>query len=128
MRSIYESEIQELAESPTATDASHERSYLKLVLNVVCILVILWLARDWLLRAGHWLDGYSQKEIARRLGISSGALGFLYFLLHTVWPIFHATTKKKQKRDEEEKKQFHPRYNPIEERDSEIWSNEQRND
>jgi hypothetical protein len=128
MRSIDESEIQELAESPQATGASHERSYLKLVLNVVCILVILWLARGWLLRAFHWLDGYSQQEIARRLGISSGALGFIYFLVHTVWPIFHATTKKKHKRDEEEKKQFHPRYNPIEERDSESWSNEQHND
>jgi type VI protein secretion system component VasK len=125
MRSIDESEIQELAESPRASDAPHGRNYFKLVLNVVCILVILWLARDWLLRSVHWLDG---KEIARRLGISSGALGSLYFLVHTVWPILHANTKKKQKRDEEEKKQFSPRYNPIEERNSESWSDEQHHD
>jgi type VI protein secretion system component VasK len=124
-----ESEIQELAESPRAIGAARRRDHLQMVLNAVCILAVLWLARGWLARANHWLDGHFQKEIARRLGISSGAIGFLYFLVHTVWPIFHANTKmKKQKRDEEEKKQFNPRYNPIEERDSESWNHERHND
>jgi len=124
MKSMDESEIQELAASPRAIDAARGSGHLRLVLNAVCILAILWLARGWLLPAVHWLDGDFQKEIARRLGISSGAIGFLYFLVHTVWPIFHANTKKKQKRAEEEKKQFSPRYNPIGERDSESWSHE----
>ena len=128
MRPMDESEIQELAESSREIGAARGSGHLRLVLNVVCILVILWLARDWLLPAVHWLNGHSQKEIARRLGISSGAIGFLYFLLHTVWPIFHANTKKKQKRAEEEKKQFNPRYNPIEERDPESWSHERHDD
>jgi hypothetical protein len=123
-----ESEIQELAESPRAIGVARGSGRLRLVLNAVCILAILWLARGWLPRAFHWLDSYSQKEIARRLGISSGALGFLYFLVHTFWPIFHANTKKKQKRAEEEMKQFNPRYNPVEERNSESWSHEWDND
>jgi len=138
MRPMDESAIQELAESPREIGASRGSSHLRLVLNIVCILVILWLACDWLLRSVHWLDGHFQKEIVRRLGISSGAIGFLYFLVHTVWPIFHANSKKKkQKRAEEEEKQFNPRYNPIEEktqfnprynpieeRDSESWCHE----
>lgn len=128
MRLMDESEIQELAEGPQAIDAVRGRDYLRLVLNAMCILVILWLARGWLLRANHWLDGHFQKEIARRLGISSGAIGFLYFLLHTVWPLVHASTNKKRKLAEKEKKQFNPRYNPIEERDSESWSHERHND
>ena len=128
MRSMDESEIQELAASPRAIDASRGSGHLRLVLNVVCILAILRLARGWLPRAFHWLDGYSQKEIARRLGISSGALGFLYLIAETFWPIFHANTKKKQKRVEEEKKQFNPRYNPIAEQDSESWSHERDHD
>lgn len=128
MRSIDESEIQELAESPMAIGAARGKSHLQLILNAVCILIILWLAREWLLLAFHWLDGDFQKAIARRLGISSGAIGFLYFLVHTVWPIFHSNSEKKQKRAEEEKKQFNPRYNPIEERDSESWSHERHND
>jgi hypothetical protein len=124
-----ESKIQELAESPREIGAVSGRSHLRLILNVVCILVILWLAHGWLLREVHWLDGDFQIEIARRLGISSGAIGFLYFLVHTVWPIFHTNKKKKQKHSEEEEKiQFNPRYNPIEERDSESWSHEQHND
>ena len=123
-----ESAIQELAESPREIGASRGSSHLRLVLNIVCILVILWLACDWLLRSVHWLDGHFQKEIVRRLGISSGAIGCLYFLVHTVLPIFHANKKKKQKRAEEEKKQFSPRYNPIAERDSESWSHERHND
>jgi hypothetical protein len=93
----------------------------------VCILAILWLARGWLPRAFHWHNGYSQKEIARRLGISSGALGFLYLIAETFWPIIHAH-KKKQKRAEEEKEQFSPSYNPIEERNSESWSHERDHD
>ena len=124
MRPMDESEIQELAESPRAIGATREKNHLRLALNVVCILVILWMARDWLMGANHWLDGFFQKEIARRLGISSGALGFVYCLVHTFWPIFHTNTKKKQKRAEEEKKQFNPHYNPIAERDSESWSHE----
>ena len=128
MRSMDESEIQELAESPRGIGVARGSGHLRLVLNGVCILAILWLARGWLLREFHWLDGYSQKEIARRLGISSGALGFLFFLVHTFLPFFHANTKKKKKRAEEEKKQFNPRYNPIEERDSESWSHERHND
>ena len=128
MSTMDESEIQELAESPQAIGAAHGRDHLRLALNAMCILVILWLARDWLLRAVNWLDGHFQKEIARRLGISSGAIGFIYFLVHTVMPIFHAKTKKKRKRDEEEKKQFNPRYNPIAERDSESWSHERNDD
>ncbi|MGO9776665.1 MAG: hypothetical protein ACLPM3_08800 [Terracidiphilus sp.] len=124
MRPMDESEIQELAESPREIGAARGSGHLRLVLNAACILIILWLARGWLLRANHWLDGHFQKEIARRLGISSGAIGSLYFLVHSVWPIFHANTKKKQKRAEEEKKQFNPRYNPIAERDSESWSHE----
>jgi hypothetical protein len=122
-----ESEIQELAENPQEIGATRGKRYLQKVLNIACILVILWLARGWLLLAARWLDGHSQKEIARRLGISSGALGSLYFLVHTVLPLFHANKKKKQKRTEEEKKQFSPRYNPIEERDSENWSHERQN-
>ena len=125
---MEESEIQELAESPREICASRGKSHLRLVFSVVCILVILWLARDWLMRANIWLDGHFQKEIARKLGISSGAIGSLYFLLHTVWSTFYANTKKKQKRAEEEKKQFNPRYNPIAERDSESWSHERHND
>ena len=97
-------------------------------LSTSCAFWLFFMARDWLMGANHWLDGFFQKEIARRLGISSGALGSLYFLVHTVWPILHANTKKKQKRDEEEKKQFSPRYNPIEERNSESWSDEQHHD
>lgn len=125
---MEESEIQELAESPRQIGAVRGRGHFLLVLNAVCILVILWLARGWLLRSIHWLDGDFQKEITRRLGISSGAIGFVYFLVHTVWPLFRSKSKKKQKRAEEEKKQFDPRYNPIEERDSESWSHEQNND
>lgn len=127
MSSMDESEIQELAENPQGIGEVRGRGRLKLILNTVCILAILWLARGWLLREFHWLDGYSQKEIARRLGISSGALGFIYFLVHSFSPIFLAKKKKKQKRAEEEKKQFNPRYNPIEERDSESWSDERNN-
>jgi hypothetical protein len=123
-----ESEIQELASSPQAIDETRGSGRLRLVLNAVCILAVLWLARGWLPRAFHWLDGYSQKEIARRLGVSSGALGFLYFLAHTSWSFFHAGTKKKQKRVEEEKRLFNPRYNPIEEQDSESWSHERDHD
>jgi hypothetical protein len=126
MRPTDESEIQELAESSRTIGAARGRGHLRLVLNVVCILFILWLARDWLLPAVHWLNGHSQKEIARRLGISSGAIGFLYFL-HTAWTISLASAKKKQKRAEEEKKQFNPRYNPIEKRNSESWSHERHN-
>ena len=125
---MEESEIQELAERRQEIGADRGRGHLRLVLNAMCILVILWLARGWLLRVVHRLDGDFQKEIARRLGISSGAIGFLYFLVHTVWPIFHTNTEKKQKRAEEEKKQFNPRYNPIEKRDSESWSHEWHND
>jgi len=128
MRSMEESEIQELAESPQGIGVVREKDYLWMVLNAACIVAILWMARGWLLLANHWLDSHSQKEIARRLGISSGALGSLYFFVHTVWPIFHASTKKKQKRAEEEKKRFSPRYNPIAERDSESWSHERHND
>ena len=128
MGSMDESEIQELASSLRAIDTARGSGHLRLILNAVCVLAILWLARGWLPRAFHWLDGYSQKEIARRLGISSGALGFLYFLAHTFWPIIHANAKKKQKRAEEEKEQFNPRYNPIEERDSESWSHERDHD
>ena len=94
MRPMDESEIQELAESPREIGAARGKSHLRLILNVACILVILWLARDWLLRVIQWLDGHFQKEIARRLGISSGAIGFLYFLVHTVWPIFHANNEE----------------------------------
>jgi hypothetical protein len=122
---MNESEIQELTESPREIGADRGRGHLRLVLNAVCILVMLWRARGWLLQAVHWMDGHFQKEIARKLGISSGAIGFLYFLVHTIWSIFHANNKKKQKHAKEEKKQFNPRYNPIEERDSESWSNEQ---
>jgi hypothetical protein len=128
MSTMEESEIQELADSPRAIGAARGRGHLRLVLNVVCILVILWLARDWLLRAGHWLDSHFQKDIARRLGLSSGAIGFVYFLVHTVLPLFHANKKTKQKRAEDEKKQFNPRYNPIAEQDSESWCHEQHND
>jgi hypothetical protein len=124
---MNKSEIQELAESPQPIGAARERGHLRLVLNVVCILVILWLARDWLMWANNWLDAHFQKEIARRLGISSGAIGFLYYLVHTFWSIFHSNKKKKQKSAEEDKKQFNPRYNPIEERDSESWSHERHN-
>ncbi|HEY1208263.1 MAG TPA: hypothetical protein VGE85_02735 [Terracidiphilus sp.] len=128
MRPMDESEIQELAESPREIGAVRGRGHLRMVLNAVCILFILWLARGWLLLTVHWLDGHSQKEIARSLGVSSGVLGSLYFLVHSVWPIIHANTKKKQKRAEEEKKQFSPRYNPIEKRDSESWSHERHDD
>jgi len=125
-----ESEIQELAESPQEIGAARGRGHLRLVLNAACILLVLWLARDWLLRAGQWMDDHFQKEIARRLGISSGAIGVLYYLVHTFWQIVYADKKKKEKekRAEEEKKQFNPRYNPIEERDSESWSHERHND
>ena len=125
---MQESEIQELAESPREIGAARGKNHLRLVLNVSCILVILWLSRSWLMRANHWPDGYSQKEIARRLGVSSGVLGFLYYLVDMVLPFLHSNTKKKQKRSEEEKKQFDPRYNPIAERDSEGWSHERHND
>jgi hypothetical protein len=128
MMPMEESEIQELAESSREIGAPRGKSHLRLVFSAVCILVILWLTRDWLMRANHWLDGHFQKEIARKLGISSGAIGSLYFLLHTAWSTFHANAKKKQKRAEEEKKQFNPRYNPIAERDSESWSHERHND
>ena len=79
MRPMEESEIQELAESPREIGADREKNHLRVVLNVVCILVILWLARDWLMRANHWLDSHFQKEIARMLGISSGAIGSCTF-------------------------------------------------
>ena len=125
---MEESEIQELAESPREIGEPRGKSRLRVVFSVVCILAILWLARDWLMPATHWLDSHFQKEIARKLGISSGAIGSLYFLLHTAWSTIHANTKKKQKRAEEEKKQFNPRYNPIAERDSESWSHERHND
>ncbi|MGA9072297.1 MAG: hypothetical protein WB424_18705 [Terracidiphilus sp.] len=127
MRSMEESEIQELAESPHEIGTARGRSPLRLVLNAVYILAILWLARGWL-RTFHWLNGDFEKEIARRLGISSGVLGFLYYLVEMVLPFFHNNTKKKQKRAEEEKKQFNPRYNPIAERDSESWSHERHHD
>jgi hypothetical protein len=123
-----ESEIQELAESPREIGADRGSGHLRLILNAAYILVIIWLARGWLMQANHWLDSHFQKEILRRLGISSGAIGSLYFLAHTFWQIFLANTKKKQKRAEEEKKQFNPRYNPIEERDSESWSHERHHD
>jgi type VI protein secretion system component VasK len=125
---MEKSEIQELAESPRAIGAVREKDYLWMVLKLACIAAILWLARDWLLLANHWLNGPFQKEIARRLGISSGAIGFVYYMVHWGGTIFHANTKKKQKRAEEEKKQFSPRYNPIEERDSESWSHERHHD
>lgn len=137
MRPMDESEIQALAESPMAISEARGKNHLRLVLNVVCILILLWLARGWLLRADHWLDSHFQKEIARRLGISTGAIGFVWFLVHSGWQIFHATAKKKQKGAEEEKKQFDPRYNPnekrdrynpIEERDSESWGHERHHD
>ena len=128
MKSMEESEIQELAESPREIGAARKSGYLRLVFNAACILVIFWLARGWLMRANHWLDSHFEKEILRRLGISSGAIGSLYFLVHNTWQIFHTNTKKKQKSAEEEKKQFNPRYNPIEERDSESWSHERHND
>jgi hypothetical protein len=128
MTQMEESEIQNLAESPREIGAPRGKSHLRLVFSVVCILVILWLTRDWLMPATHWLDSHFQKEIARKLGISSGAIGTLYFLLHTAWSTYHANTKKKQKRAEEEKKQFDPHYNPIAERDSESWSHERHND
>jgi hypothetical protein len=95
---MEESEIQELAESPRAIGAARKSGHLQLVFNAVCILVILWLARGWLLRANHWLDGHSQKEIARRLGISSGALGSLYFLVHTVPGKSSMPTQRKSRR------------------------------
>jgi type VI protein secretion system component VasK len=123
-----ESEIQEPSESPREIDAARGSGHFWLIFNVTCVLLILWLTRDWLLRAQHWFDSQFQKEIARRLGISSGAIGFLYFLVHTIWQFFHATTTKKQKSAEEEKKQFNPRYNPIEEWNSESWSHERDHD
>jgi len=126
---MEDSEIQELASSPLPIDEARKSGRLQLVLNAVYILLILWLARDWLQPVFHWLNGYSQKEIARRLGISSGVIGFLYFLVHPVWSIYIASKKKEQKKQaEEEKKQFNPRYNPIAERDSESWSHERNHD
>jgi hypothetical protein len=122
------SEIQELAESPREISAAHGKSYLLQVLNVVCVLIILWLARDWLLQPNHWLDSHFHKEIAKRLGTWSGAIGSLYFVGHTFLQISLSKAKKKQKRAEEEKKQFNPRYNPIAEQDSESWSHERNHD
>lgn len=119
---MNQSEFQELSESPREIDATRGGGRLGLVLNIACILLILWLARDWLLRAKHWFDGPLQKEIARKLGISSGTIGFLYFMIHMAWPIFHS--KEKKKRAEEEQKQFSPFHNPIEEQNSESWSHE----
>lgn len=140
MSAINESEIQELAKSPREIGAAHGSRFFRLALSVACILVILWLAHGWLPQASHWMDDHFQKEIARRLGISSGAIGFLWYLVHTFWQIFQANKKKKEKRAEEEKeqfdprnnpieknKQFNPRYNPIAERDSESWSHERHN-
>ena len=126
---MEESEIQQLADNPRALGADLEKNRLLQALNIVCILVILWLARDWMMRSNQWLNGPFQKKIARMLGISSGAIGSAYFLAHTVWQIFHGNTKKKQKlAEEEEKKQFNPHYNPIAERDSESWSHERHDD
>jgi threonine/homoserine/homoserine lactone efflux protein len=123
-----ESEIQELAASPQEIGVARKGGHLQLVLNVVCILVILWMARDWLMQAANWLDGHYKKDIARRLGISSGAFGIVWYLIHTAWQLFHASTKKKQKSAEDEKKQFNPHYNPIAARDSESWSHERHHD
>jgi hypothetical protein len=122
-----ESEIQEQADNPREIGAEGKKNRLLQALNIVGVLLVLWLARDWL-RESHWLNGSFQKKIARMLGISSGAIGTAYFLAHSAWQIFHANSKKKQKRAEEEKKQFNPRYNPIAERDSESWSHERHHD
>lgn len=138
---MEESEIQELADSPREIGTTSEKSRLWQAINVACILVLLWLARGWILQATQWFNGNFQKEIARKLGISSWAIGSLYYVVHTGWTIYISNNKKKQKRAEEEKKQFSPHYNPVEEkkqfspkynpiadRDSESWSHERDND